>query len=171
VALARTTPAQEDTILRRLGQVLPDINVISVREQLDAIAKVFGQLSWAIRAAAGVTALAGLLVLIGAIASTSQTRAREAAILKVLGASRSQILTAYLLEYGLVGLLAASAGVLVGAACAWPVTAAVLHTPWRPDAGGLALLLLGCALLCAAAGLAGAIVAVTRRPSPILRGD
>ncbi len=171
IVLARTTPRQDDVIVRTLGRVLPDVTIISVREQLQAIAGVFGQLAWATRGAAGVTALAGLLVLMGAISSTSRARAREAAILKVLGASRAQVLGAYLVEYGAVGLIAASSGVFAGVACAWPLVTLVLHAPWRSDLGSLALLLVTCSGLCAAAGLTGAATAITRRPAPILRGE
>jgi putative ABC transport system permease protein len=171
VAIARTSVVEDGVILRALGRVLPDVTVISVREQLQAIAGVFGQLAWATRGAAGVTALAGLLVLVGAIASTSRARAREAAILKVLGASRRQILVAYLVEYGAVGVVAASSGLLVGVACAWPVVGAVLHTPWRLEPGALGMLLVVCAAVCAGAGLVGAGAALAARPAPVLRGS
>ncbi len=171
IVVARTRPAEDAVILRDLGRALPGVNVISVREQLQAVAKVFDQLAWAVRGAAGVAALAGVLVLVGAIAATSQARAREAAILKVLGASRRQILTAYLLEYGLVGLIAGLAGVLIGAASAWPVVVAVFHIAWNPDLFGLGVLLVGATGGCALAGLVGALAALVRRPAPILRGD
>ncbi len=171
IVVARTTARQDEAILHALGRALPQVNVISVREQLQAVAKVFGQLGWAVRGAAGVAGLAGVLVLVSAISSTSQARAREAAILKVLGASRRQILSAYALEYGLVGLIAGTAGMLVGDACAWPVVTAVFHTPWSPDVIAMALLLAAATALCAGAGLTGAMVALTRRPAPILRGE
>ena len=171
IVIARTPPRADEVILRALGAALPDVNVISVREQLQAVAKVFDQLAWAVRGAAAVAALAGVLVLVGAIAATSQARAREAAILKVLGASRVQILSAYLLEYGLVGLIAGAAGVLIGAASAWPVVVEVFHLRWSPDLLGLAGLLLAATMVCGGAGLAGALAALARRPAPILRGD
>ncbi len=171
VAIARTTAPEDEAIVRALGRALPDVAIISVREQLQAVAKVFGQLAWATSGAAGVTAAAGLLVLVGAIASTSRARAREAAILKILGASRAQILGAYLVEYGAVGLVAALSGVLVGVACAWPVVTLVLHAPWRPSVLLLGVLLAACTALCAIAGLVGAATAIAARPAPILREE
>ena len=171
IVIARTTPAEDAVILAALGRSLPSVNVISVREELEAVAKVFGQLAWAVRGAAGVAALAGVLVLIGAVSATSQARAREAAVLKVLGASRAQISAAYLLEYGLVGLIAGLAGVAIGLASAGPVVIAVFHVVWSPDVVGLAALLLAATGVCAGAGLAGAFAALIRRPAPILRGD
>ncbi len=169
VAIARTTAPEDAVIVRGLGRILPEVAVISVRDQLRAIAKIFGQLAAATSGAASVTALSGVLVLIGAVAATSRARAREAAILKVLGASRVQILTATLVEYGAVGLIAASSGLLVGLACAWPVVTQVLHTPWHPDLGALALLLAASVAICAASGLVGAATALAKPPAPILR--
>lgn len=171
VAIARTAAAADPTILRLLGARLPDVTVISVREQLAAIGGIFGQLATATTGAAGVTAVSGLLVLIGAIAATSRTRAREAAILKILGASRAQILAAYLVEYGVVGGLAACCGLAVGVSCAWPVVTFVLHTPWPHEAGALSLLLVLCVAVCAGAGLSGAATALRRAPAAVLRGE
>ena len=103
VAIAKATKAQEARVIQELGREFPTVNVISVREQLEAATDLFDRLALAVRGAAAVAALAGLLVLAGAIAARAQARTREAAVLKVLGASRAQILAAYILEYGAVG--------------------------------------------------------------------
>jgi len=116
-----------------------------------------------------VAALAGLLVLAGAIAAGARSRAREAAMLKVLGADRGQILLAYALEYGAVGLIAGVAGVALGAAAAWPVVVNVLEAHWSVDWTGVAALVLGAAGLAAGGGWLAALAALSARPAPILR--
>jgi putative ABC transport system permease protein len=169
IAIARTAPAQEAAILTRLGHDFPGVNVVSVREQLEAATKIFNQLAWAVRGAAAVAALAGLLVLIGAVASTAQARAREAAILKVLGAGRLQILSAYSVEYGVVGLIAGLAGVALGAAAAWPIVTLVFHTPLAVDWTGIVGVLALVSVFGAVAGGVAAFAALSRRPAPVLR--
>jgi putative ABC transport system permease protein len=171
VAIARASPAQEAAVTRALGQSFPQVNVISVREQLEAATQLFGRLALAVRGAAAVAALAGLLVLTGAIAARAQARVREAAILKVLGASRAQILAAYVLEYGAVGAIAGAAGVLLGYAAAWPVVVKVFQTHWSVDWAGVAALLVGAAVLAGAGGLIAAFQALSRRPAPALRSE
>jgi putative ABC transport system permease protein len=171
IAIARATKAQETAILARLSRDFPGVNVISVREQLEAATKLFGQLAWAVRGAAGVAALAGLLVLIGAIAATAQARAREAAILKVLGAARLQILAAYGVEYAAVGAIAGAAGLALGWAAAYPIVTLVFKAPLSVDWSGLTLVLAGVGGAAVAAGLAGAFAALARRPAPVLRSD
>lgn len=171
VAIAKATPAQEAVMIRALAKPFPQVNVISVREQLAAASGMFDRLALAVRGAAAVAALAGLLVLIGAIAAGARARAREAATLKVLGASRGQILAAYGVEYGAVGLIAGLAGAGLGYAAAWPVVVKVFHVPWAVDWAGLAALVLGSALLAAGGGLVAAAFALAQRPAPVLRAE
>jgi putative ABC transport system permease protein len=171
VAIAKASKAQEATTIRALGRDFPEVNVISVREQLEAATDLFDRLALAIRGAAAVAALAGLFVLVGAIAARAQTRTREAAILKALGASRAQILGAYVLEYGAVGLIAGAAGVALGYAAAWPVVVKVFEASWSVDWGGVAALVGGAALLAGLGGLAAALHALSKRPAPALRAD
>ena len=147
------------------------MNVISVREQLEAAADLFDRLTLAVRAAAAVAGLAGLLVLAGAIAAGARSRAKEAATLKVLGASRLQILAAYGVEYGAVGLIAGVAGVALGYAAAWPVVVKVFEATWSVDWAGVAALIGGAALLAGGGGLLAAAQALSRRPAPVLRAE
>jgi putative ABC transport system permease protein len=171
VAIAKASKAQEAAVIRALGRDFPTVNVISVREQLEAATDLFDRLALAVRGAAAVAALAGLLVLAGAIAARARARTREAATLKVLGASRAQILSAYVLEYGAVGLIAGAAGVALGYAAAWPVVVKVFEAKWSIDWTGIATLLGGAALVAGAGGLAAAFQALSRRPAPALRAE
>jgi putative ABC transport system permease protein len=145
------------------------VNVISVREQLEAAADLFDRLTLAIRAIAGVACLAGLLVLAGAIAAGAPARAREAATLKVLGASRGQVLAAYAVEYGAVGLIAGGAGAALGWAAAWPVVVKVFEASWSVDWPSVAALVAAAVLVTLAGGLIAALGALAKRPAPLLR--
>ena len=171
VAIAKASRAEEARVTRDLGASFPTVNVISVREQLEAAADLFNRLTLAVRAAAAVAGLAGLLVLAGAIAAGATARAREAATLKVLGASRLQILAAYGVEYGAVGLIAGVAGVALGYAAAWPVVVKVFEATWSVDWAGVAALIGGAALLAAGGGLLAAAQALAKRPAPVLRAE
>ncbi len=171
VAEAKATPAEEARATRALGAGFPEVNVISVREALETAADLFGKLSLAIRAAAAVAAVAGLLVLIGAIAIGARARAREAATLKVLGASSGQILAAYGVEYGAVGLIAGVAGVALGYAAAWPVVVRVFKATWSVDWAGVAALVFIAASLAGLGGLAAALGALAKRPAETLRSE
>jgi len=171
VAIAKGSAAQEAAVTRLLGEAFPGVNIISVREQLEAAAGLFDRLSLAIRGAAAVAGLAGLLVLAGAIAAGARARAKEAATLKVLGAERSQILTAYAVEYGAVGLIAGLAGALLGYAAAWPVVVKVFEAEWSVDWTGVVGIILGAAVIATGGGLLAALHALAKRPAPVLRAE
>jgi len=171
VAIAKASRAEEQRIVRALGADFPEVNVISVREQLEAATEMFDRVALAVRGAAAVALMAALLVLAGAIAARAQERTREAAILKVLGASRVQVLSAYVIEYGLVGVIAGAAGVGLGYAAAWPVVVHVFEAKWSVDWGGVALLLGGASGLAAAGGLLASFQALSKRPAPALRSE
>jgi putative ABC transport system permease protein len=171
IAIAKTDKAGEERVLRRLGVSFPTVDVISVREQLEAATDLFDRLALAVRGAAAVAALAGVLVLAGAIAAGARARAREAALLKVLGAARGQVLTAYAVEYGAVGLIAGAAGVALGVAAAWPVVALVFEARWSVDWAGVAALVGGAVFLAGAGGALAALHALAKRPAPVLRAE
>jgi putative ABC transport system permease protein len=171
VAIAKASKAQEARVVRELGRTFPTVNVISVREQLEAATDLFDRLALAVRGAAAVAALAGLLVLAGAIAARARARTREAATLKVLGASRAQILGAYVLEYGAVGVIAGAAGVALGYAAAWPVVVKVFHAKWSMDWAGVAALVGAAAVVAGLGGLLAAFQALSKRPAPALRAE
>jgi putative ABC transport system permease protein len=171
VAIAKASQPEEERIVRALGPRFPEVNIISVREQLEAATELFDQVALAVRGAAAVALMAALLVLAGAIAARAQERTREAATLKVLGASRAQVLAAYVIEYGLVGLIAGAAGVGLGYAAAWPVVTQVFEATWSVDWGGVAALLGGASLLAAVGGLLASFQALSRRPAHALRGE
>jgi putative ABC transport system permease protein len=158
-------------VTRALGAEFPTVDVISVREQLEAASQLFDRLTLAVRAAAAVAGLAGLLVLAGAIAAGARARAKEAATLKVLGAARWQILAAYAVEYGAVGAIAGLAGVALGFAAAWPVVVKVFEAAWSVDWAGALGLIGGAATITGAGGLVAALHALARRPAPVLRAE
>ena len=89
----------------------------------------------------------------------------------MLGASRAQILAAYVLEYGAVGVIAGTAGVALGYAAAWPVVVKVFKAQWSLDWAGVAALLAAAALVSGAGGLLAAFQALSKRPAPALRAD
>jgi putative ABC transport system permease protein len=111
------------------------------------------------------------LVLAGAIAAGARARAKEAATLKVLGAARGQILMAYAVEYGFVGLIAGVAGTGLGYLAAWPVVVKVFEARWSVDWTGVAALVGGAALLAGAGGVLAALQALSKRPAPVLRAE
>src|SRR3546814_4052138 len=80
-----------------------------------------------------VAILAGIAVLIGAIAASRQARAYDSVILKTLGATRWQILASQALEYELLASILAVVALVLGLIAAWFVIVQIFEFAWAPD--------------------------------------
>ena len=127
------------------------------------------QLAAGVGAASLVTILAGLLVLAGAIAAGSRARLYDATVLKVLGATRSQIASIYVIEYGVLGILTGILALGVGTFAADLICREVLEVSLNFDFGVAALTVLGGGAATLVFGLAGAWTALSARPAAQLR--
>ena len=114
-------PKREAALLNLSARTYPAVTAIRVKEALDAINELVGKLVWGIRGASGITILAGILVLAGALGAGQRNRIYDAVILKTLGATRQRLLFAFAIEYGLIGLAAALFGLLAGTGAAFAI--------------------------------------------------
>jgi putative ABC transport system permease protein len=90
-------------------------------------------------------------------------------VLKTLGATRRRLVSAYLLEYLLLGAATAVFGVLSGSLSAWLIVTELMHLNfvWLPGPSLAATL--GAVLITVVLGLAGTFSALGQKPAPVLR--
>lgn len=169
LATVHASPAAEDALFTAVTDRFPNISVVRVKEALQEVVHLLAQVAAAVRAAAAVTLLSGVLVLAGAIVAGRRQRLREAAILKVLGATRGDVLRAMLLEYAILGLATAMVGGLVGWLAAWVVVTQVMGAAWVALPGTLVLTALGATALTVVLGLAGTWPVLAQSPGQVLR--
>ncbi len=113
--------------------------------------------------------LAGVAVLLGAIAAARASRIYDNVILRVLGASRGQLLALQLAEYALLALVLAGVALALGMGTAWLVVVKLFEFEWLPDWPlVLATLGIGLALVIAFA-LAASLPLLRARPAQALR--
>ena len=132
-ALLRAQPEFEDGIATAIGAAFPDAVIYRVRERLQAAAEVFEQTAVAINAVAGVVALAGALVMLGAFAAAARRRVTDAALLKTFGVTPAGVLAIFALEFGLVGVMATIIALLLAIPPAWYVMTQLVEAVWAPD--------------------------------------
>ncbi|WP_420607692.1 ABC transporter permease [Novosphingopyxis sp.] len=168
--VAATIAADRTAGLQRaLVDAFPSVSIIPVGEVVGQITALMRQMANAILAAASVAILAGIAVLIGAIAASRQARAYDSVILKTLGATRAQVLAAQGLEYAMLAFALAAVALLLGGIGAWTVIVQLFEFSWRPDWGTVLGVLGGGALLTLGIGLAGSIPLMSVRPARALR--
>ncbi|KAB7742249.1 FtsX-like permease family protein [Parvibaculum sedimenti] len=147
--------AGEAALERDVVARFPNVTSVRVKEALDAVNTLLGQFSLAVRVTGLVTLAAGILVLAGAMAAGFRGRARDAVILKVLGATRARVLGIYMREYAALGFSTALVAALSGSVAAWAVVSLVMEMPWVPLWGTLALTILGATAATVGLGLLG----------------
>ncbi len=141
IATVREPAAEDAPLLRAVTDALPNVTGIRVADILQSVADLVGKLATALAATGSVTLASGALVLAGAVAAGQRRRVAEAVVLKTLGATRAQIRTAWLVEFGAIG---ATAGLIAAGAGhagelgrgAFPVAGAVVLPARHPGADG-----------------------------------
>ena len=168
-ATVNMPPAQTGAVMRALLPRFPSVSVIEVGGVLKQIQNVVSQLSAAIAAAASVAILAGIAVLIGAITAAREMRTYDAVMLKVLGATRAQILSVQTIEYVLLSLIVAVVALGLGLGAAYYVVVQLFQFAWLPDMGAVILTLVTGVVLTLVIGLLGSLPILSARPAQALR--
>ena len=114
-----TDPALEGKVIQALSERFPLVTAVKVGDIVEAAKELLTKVMTAIKATAGVTLLIGAAVLAGAVAAGQQQRKYLAVLYKTLGATRWRIVSAELLEFGLLGLATALLSVLIATITAW----------------------------------------------------
>jgi putative ABC transport system permease protein len=168
-ATIETEDKGEAAINRAVAAGFPAVSMIRVKDVITQVGGLLTQLGTAIGVAASVAVLAGIAVLIGAIAAARRTRSYDAVLLKLLGATRGQVLFVQALEYAALALILSGLALAIGSAAGWYATTQIFELDWAPGwpvvlatvaAGGTGTLVLG---------LLGALPVLAARPAAALR--
>lgn len=171
IATIRATPEAEEAVQRAVLQRFPNVTLVRVRDALNTVSDMLGNIGTAVRIVAAITLAAGTLVLAGAVAAGHRRRVYDAVVLKVLGATRGDVLRAFLLEYGLLGLITAAIAAVIGTLAAWAVMRFLMHWEWvfLPQAVVATTVL--SAAITLAFGFYGTWRALGQPSAPLLRND
>ncbi|MGA9560975.1 MAG: FtsX-like permease family protein, partial [Pseudolabrys sp.] len=163
------TPAHEATLISAVAQAFPMVTAVRVKDALDAVGSIVANLILAIRGASAITLVVAALVLGGALAAGHRYRVYDAVVLKTLGATRGRLLTAYSIEYLLIGTATAVFGVIGGSLAAWLIVVQLMHLSftWLPLPALTAAT--AAVVVTVGLGLAGTFMALGQKPAPILR--
>jgi putative ABC transport system permease protein len=164
-----STPAQEATLLKQTASAYPAVSAIRVKEAIERVDALLGEIIWAILASSSLTLGVATLVLAGALAAAQHRRLYDAVILKTLGGTRRWLIAAFGLEYLLLGLATGIFGALAGSVASWFVLTQLMRSSFvlLPEvAVGTAAFAVA---LTVAFGLAGTWRALGAPVAPVLR--
>ncbi len=171
ISIVHAQPDAEDPLERAVTDRFANITAVRVRAALETVAALIGNVGAAVSLTTVITLVSGTLVLAGAIAAGRRGRIYDSVVLKVLGATRRDIVTAYILEYGLLGLVTALIAAITGSVTGWAVVTWLLRIDWTPEpVAVIVTALLGTAITIAA-GLVGTWRAMGQSAAPWLRNE
>ena len=168
-----TTRSENEALAGRIEQKASDsftnISAVSVKDAVRTATKVLDLLGGAIQLTAIVTLISGLAVLAGTVASTEAQRLSDSIVLKVLGATRRDILIAWIFEYGLLGLLTALVSSVIGSVASYGLISVLIGAEFTLDLSVVFSTAFAGAAGTIALGLAGALRSLAKKPAPYLR--
>jgi len=158
-------------VQRALVQNFPNVSAIDLGLILQTLDEILTKISFVIRFMALFSIATGLLVVVSSVIVSRYQRVQESVLLRTLGASRRQILRITLVEYALLGLLAAVAGLVLAVGAAWALAYFVFEVPFVPALTPLLVLAAVTTTLTTLIGLFNSRDVLTRPPLEILRGE
>lgn len=161
----------EAKLLNAMARAYPSVTAVRVKDAIAIVTDLLSKMLAAIRGANILTLLTGVLVLAGALAAGLSGRIYDAVVLKTYGASRRQLMGAFIIEYAGLGLASAIFGIAVGSVASWFLARFILEMPWSFSgitAVATALIAMAITVL---AGLTVTWRALSARPAPLLRNE
>ena len=170
VTLTRIERAEDrGAFQRRLAERLPNVTTLDLTELQQTLERLLERVVLAIRFMALFTLATGTIVLVGELATSRFQRIREGALLRTLGATRSQIFRIVLAEYLALGLIAAAVAAALASVAAWALARWVFEGSFALPVLTLAALVLGVVVLTVTVGLLNSREVIRRTPLEALR--
>jgi putative ABC transport system permease protein len=163
------TTREEAALLSAVARAFPTVTPVPVKEAISAVGTIVANLATAVQAASAVTLISAVLVLSSALAAGHRHRVYDAVVLKTFGATRGQLITAYLIEYLLIGCAAIIFGVVAGSIAGWRVVSDLMRLPFTWQALPALTAALVALAITALFGLIGIFAALGRKPAEVLR--
>lgn len=163
-------PGQASPELAAFSRAFPNVSLIDLNAILDRVRDIVARVTHAVAWVLGFSLLAGVLVLLAALAATADERRFEAALLRTLGAHRRQLSIAVLAEFGALGLLAGVIAVLGAGAIGSVLARQVFKlSGYAPPLLPMVALIGAAAALVALAGWIGTLRIARTAPMAVLR--
>ncbi len=164
-------PIGRGAFQRRLAERFPNVSSIDLMAVQQALDRIIGRVVAAVRFVAIFSLITGVIVLIGALATSRFQRVREGVLLKTLGATQRQVVRIALTEYAALGLLAATVAIVLSLAAGWGLVTFVFESDFDVPLLRLVALAAGMAVLTVAVGVWNSRAVFRATPLQVLRAE
>jgi putative ABC transport system permease protein len=164
-------PAERGRFQRRLAERFGNVSTLDLSMLQEALERLVQRVVLAIRFMALFSLGVGVVVLIGALATSRFQRVREGALLRTLGATRDQVFRIVLAEYLSLGLLASIVALVLASVAGWGVAHFVFDGPFTLPVLPMGALTLFIVTLTVSVGVVNSRDVVRRAPLEVLREE
>jgi putative ABC transport system permease protein len=160
---------RDAALTREVARRFPSVAAVRVKDALEAIDAIAGQLTFAARIAASIAVITATLALASAIAASQRARLHDAVVLKTLGATRRFLTSSLLMEFAILGVIACAFSVAAGTGAAAFIAEGLMKLDFAFLPGPVVVVALGALAFVVALGVAGTWRVLGQRPGPVLR--
>ncbi|HEV7434542.1 MAG TPA: FtsX-like permease family protein, partial [Pseudorhizobium sp.] len=153
----------------RLSNAFPTLSFLPVGDALARIQAILSSLANAVALVGSLAVISGILVLAGAMTVGRKQREADAVVMKVLGATSRKVIVAFIVEYSLLGLLAAAMGAGLGVVATWAILTFVMEIAFALNLLTIAVVVIGATVVTIATGVLTTWSAMSVRPAQQLR--
>jgi len=133
IALSRAAGNEQSaTLQREIVRQYPGISVLDLQAIVSSVDAVLAKVAFVIRFMSLFTLLTGVMILAAALFSSRYERAREEALLRVLGATSRQVFSILVIEFALLGFFAAVTGIVLSVGAAYGLAFFVFKVRFVP---------------------------------------
>jgi len=154
---------------RRLTAELPMVSAVRIAEVVEQARALLTSIGGAVQIATAFAILMGMVVLAGSVVATRAERRRDIVLLRLVGATRSQVARSQLIEFVLLSTAVALAALGAGSIAAWALVTQRFEFAFRPDLATILLIPVGSIALAVMAAFLAAQPALNARPAEGLR--
>jgi putative ABC transport system permease protein len=172
VMLSRVEDSRSRAELQRaVIDLHPNVSTLDLTQVQRAIESILDRVVLAVRFMALFSLVAGAVVLVGAVAASRYQRVREGALLRTLGATRSQLLRILLAEYAVLGVLASLTAIALSTLAGFVLVTFVFEGRFAVPGPSMLALVLTVMVLTVVIGLSGSTEVWRRPPLEVLRAE
>ncbi|ACB73362.1 ABC transporter permease [Opitutus terrae] len=170
-ATRAATPTISAQVQRAVGRELPSVSAIDLALIQQTFDGIFAKAAFVISFMALFTVITGVIVLAGAVLTGRYQRIRETVLLRTLGATRRQLRQIQLVEYAVLGVLAALTGGLLALTANALLAKFVFKSPVMFSPGALLAALGGVVVVTLVTGLLTSRGITNHPPLEVLRQE
>jgi putative ABC transport system permease protein len=133
LASISASPEQVPELQNSLVKQFSNVSMIDVARVIEKVMQISEQMAWSLELMAGLSLLAGFVVLFSIANYEVRRRSWDLNLLKIFGASHRSLFKYLVFEFGLLGFLASFFGALISLAVTWILSRLLFEGTYRFD--------------------------------------